>query len=89
MMLQQCHRIIPLKEKLNEKEKNDILLPRPQTYRDIVISNELQVTNGGARFLLHDNLDSNVRLIILSCDDDLDRLSNSDHWHCDRTFKVY
>lgn len=47
------------------------------------------MTNGGARFLLHDNLDSNKRLIVLSGDDDLDRLSNSEHWHCDGTFKVY
>lgn len=72
-----------------KRKKNDIPLPRPQTYRDIVIPNELQVTNGGARFLLHDNLDSNKRLIVLSGDDDLDRLSNSEHWHCDGTFKVY
>jgi hypothetical protein len=70
------------------RKKNDIPLPRPQTYAEIVIPDELQITNGGARFLLYDNQDPNRRLIILSSDDDLDRLSNSEHWHSDGTFKV-
>jgi hypothetical protein len=70
------------------KKKNDIPLPRPQTYAEIVIPDKLQITNAGARFLLYENQDPNRRLIILSSDDDLDRLSNSEHWHSDGTFKV-
>ncbi len=70
-----------------KRKKNDIPLPRPQTFSEILIPDELQITNSGARFLLYDNHHPNRRLIILS-DDDLDRLSNSDHWHCDDTFKV-
>jgi hypothetical protein len=71
-----------------KRKKNDIPLPRPQTFSEILIPDELQITNSGARFLLYDNHHPNRRLIILSSDDDLDRLSNSDHWHCDGTFKV-
>ncbi|CAF1483628.1 unnamed protein product, partial [Rotaria sordida] len=70
-----------------KRKRNNIPLPRPQTYAEIVIPDELQVTNAGARFLLYDNQDPNRRLIILSSDDDLDRLSNSEHWHSDSTFK--
>jgi hypothetical protein len=72
-----------------KRKRNDIPLPRPQTFSEIVIPDELQITNGGARFMLYDNKDPNRRLILLSSDDDLDRLSNSEHWHCDGTFKVF
>ena len=71
-----------------KRKKNDIALPTPSSFGDIQIPAELQVTNGGARFLLYDNENNNHRMIILSSDDDLDRLSNSGHWHCDGTFKV-
>ena len=33
-------------------------------------------------------IDTDHKIIILSSDEDLDRLSNSEHWHCDVTFKV-
>ncbi|CAF1149113.1 unnamed protein product, partial [Didymodactylos carnosus] len=46
------------------------------------------VINGGDRSLLYDNEDSDYRTIVLSSDDDLNRLSNSEHWHADDTFKV-
>jgi hypothetical protein len=49
---------------------------------------ELRVTNGGDRFLLYDNEDSDHRIIILSSDDNLHRLPNSEHWHCDGAFKA-
>ena len=71
-----------------KRKNNDIALPSPSSFGDIQIPDELKVTNGGARFLLYDNEKNNHRMIILSSDDDLDRLSNSDHSHCDGTFKV-
>ncbi|CAF3138310.1 unnamed protein product [Rotaria socialis] len=71
-----------------ERKRNDIPLPRPLTYDEIVIPDELQITNGGARFLLYDNQDPNRRLIILSSDDDLDLLFNREHWNNDGTFKA-
>ncbi|CAF1234995.1 unnamed protein product [Rotaria sp. Silwood1] len=72
----------------HKRQRNDIPLPRPLIYTEIVIPDELQITNGGARFLLYDNQDPSRRLIILSSDDDLNRLSNSEHWHSDCTFKA-
>ena len=71
-----------------KRKRNDIPLPRPQAFTEIVIPDELQLTNVAARFLLYDNKDADRRLIILSSDDDLDHLSNSEQWHCDGTFKV-
>ncbi|CAF4044454.1 unnamed protein product, partial [Didymodactylos carnosus] len=58
-------------------------LPRPTSFEDISIPQQLTVTNGGDRFLLYDNEDSDHRTIILSSDDDLNRLSNSEYWHAD------
>ncbi|CAF4679203.1 unnamed protein product, partial [Rotaria magnacalcarata] len=69
--------------------KKDIPLPRPKSFDDIMIPDGLKVTHGGGRFLLYDNGSSSERIIILSSDDDLDCLSNSEHWHSDGTFKVY
>lgn len=63
-------------------------MPRPKSFSEILIPDELKVTNGGDRFLLYDNERNNHRIIILSSDDDLDRLSNSEHWYSDGTFKV-
>ncbi|CAF2617287.1 unnamed protein product [Rotaria sp. Silwood2] len=71
-----------------KRKKKDIPLPRPKSFNEIRISDELKATNGGSRFLLYDNEDSVHRIIILSSDDDLDRLSNSEHWHSDGTFKI-
>jgi hypothetical protein len=77
------------KELLIEKgKKQDIPLPRPTSFNDIFIPDELKVTNDGERFLLYDNEDPDNRMIILSPDDDLDRLSNSEHWHSDGTSKA-
>ena len=71
-----------------KRKKQLIPLPRPRTFDEILIPDELKIINGGKRFLLYDNGDSNNRILILSSDNDLDRLSNSDHWHSDGTFKV-
>ena len=71
-----------------KRKRNDLPLPTPKSFRDICIPDELKITNAGERFLLYDNGDVDHRMIILSSDDDLDRLSNSEHWHCDGTFKV-
>ena len=62
-----------------KRKKQHIPLPRPRTFDEILIPDELKITNDGKRFLLYDNGDSNNRILILSSDDDLDRLSNSDH----------
>ncbi|CAM4846255.1 unnamed protein product, partial [Rotaria magnacalcarata] len=70
------------------RKKQDIPIPTPITFTDINIPDELRTTNNGDRFLLYDNGDSSRRIIILSPDEDLDRLSNSEHWHCDGTFKL-
>ena len=72
-----------------KSKKNDIALPSRRSPSYIEITDELKITNGGVRFLLYDNGDNDHRLIILSSVDDLDLLSNSDHWHCDGTFKVW
>ena len=71
-----------------KRKKNDVPLPRPTSLSEIAIPDELKVTNGGNRFLLYDNGDVANRMIILSAADDLDRLSNSEHWHSDGKFKV-
>ncbi|CAF1040470.1 unnamed protein product [Rotaria sordida] len=66
----------------------NIPLPRPNSFDDIYIPDELRVANSGSRFLLSDNENNSDRMIILSSDDDLDRLSNSDYSHIDGTFKA-
>jgi hypothetical protein len=71
-----------------KRKQKDLPLSRPTSFSDILIPDELKLTNGGDRFLLYDNEDPEHRMIILSSDDDLDRLSNSEHWHCDGTFKA-
>ncbi|CAF2102258.1 unnamed protein product [Rotaria magnacalcarata] len=71
-----------------KRRKKYLPLPRPKSFGEIMIPDELKKTNGGGRFLLYDNESSSHRIIILSSDDDLDRLSNSEHWHSDGTFKV-
>ncbi|CAF1363072.1 unnamed protein product [Didymodactylos carnosus] len=49
-----------------KRKKDDIPLPRPTSFEDISIPQQLTVTNGGGRFLLYDNEDSDYRTIILS-----------------------
>ncbi|CAF5179730.1 unnamed protein product, partial [Rotaria magnacalcarata] len=71
-----------------KRRKKYLPLPRPKSFGEIMIPDELKKTNGGGRFLLYDNESSSHRIIILSSDDDLDRLSNSEHWHSDGTFKI-
>lgn len=71
-----------------KRKKEDLPLPRPASFNDILIPDELKVTNGGDRFVLYDNEDPDHRMIILSSDDDLDCLSNSENWHGDGTFKA-
>lgn len=71
-----------------KRKRNDIALPTPTSFNEIHILDELRVTNGGERFLWYDNEDEDHRMIILAADDCLDRLANSEHWHCDGTFKV-
>lgn len=72
-----------------KRKQNEIPLPRPTTFNDIQIPEELKITNSGDRFLLYDNGSVEHRMIILSSDADLDRLSNSEHWHSDGTYKVH
>ncbi|CAF1544899.1 unnamed protein product [Rotaria sp. Silwood1] len=71
-----------------KRKKQDLPLSRPTSFNDILIPDALKVTNGGNRFLLYNNEDPDHRMIILSSDDDLDCLSNSENWHCDGTFKT-
>ncbi|CAF5225811.1 unnamed protein product, partial [Rotaria magnacalcarata] len=71
-----------------ERKPEDLPLLRPTSFNDILIPDELKVTNGGDRFVLYDNEDPNHTMIILSSDDDLDCLSNSENWHGDGTFKT-
>ena len=78
-----------MQHKIERKRKQqDKPLPTFISFNDISISDELRVTNNNERFLLYDNGHSNHRIIILSSNEDLDRLSNSERWHCDSTFKV-
>ncbi|CAF3132612.1 unnamed protein product [Rotaria sp. Silwood2] len=70
-----------------KRKKNNISLPNPTCFQDIVIPDQLKLTNSGDRFLLYDNEDNDSRIIILSSDDDLKRLSQCDHWHADGTFR--
>ncbi|CAF4598316.1 unnamed protein product, partial [Rotaria sp. Silwood1] len=72
-----------------KRKKQDLPLSRPTSFNDILIPDALKVTNGGNRFLLYNNEDPDHRMIILSSDDDLDCLSNSENWHCDGTFKTH
>ncbi|CAF0913032.1 unnamed protein product [Didymodactylos carnosus] len=71
-----------------KRKKDDIPLPKLTSFEDISIPQQLTVTNGGDRFLLYDNEDSDDRTIILLSDDALNRLSNSEYWHAYGTFKV-
>ncbi|CAF2115999.1 unnamed protein product [Rotaria magnacalcarata] len=72
---------------LNVNKKDDLLLPQPTSFNDILIPDELKVTNGVDRFVLYDNEDPDHRMITLSSDDDLDCLSTSENWHGGGTFK--
>ena len=76
-------RIIERKRKQHDKP-----LPASTSFSDISIIDGLRVTNNSERFLLYDNRHSDHKIIILSSDEDLYRLSNSEHWHCDGTFNV-
>ncbi|CAF3615855.1 unnamed protein product, partial [Rotaria socialis] len=55
-----------------KRKTEDLPLPRPTSFNDILIPGELNVTNGGDQFVLYDNESPNHRMIILSSDDDLD-----------------
>ncbi|CAF2136303.1 unnamed protein product [Rotaria magnacalcarata] len=70
-----------------QRKKKDLLLPQPTSFNDILIPDELKVTNGVDRFVLYDNEDPDHRMITLSSDDDLDCLSTSENWHGGGTFK--
>ncbi|CAF4367555.1 unnamed protein product [Rotaria sp. Silwood2] len=80
----------PPSQRTIEQKREKQYLPslRPKSFSDILIPNELNVTNGGGRFLLHDNDDVGHGKIVLSSDDDLDCLLNSENWHCAETFKA-
>ena len=71
-----------------KRKQQDKSLPTPTSFNDIFIPDELRVTNVSKRFLLYDNRHSDHKIIVLSSDEDLDRLSNSEHWQCHGTFKV-
>ncbi|CAM4892202.1 unnamed protein product, partial [Rotaria socialis] len=55
-----------------KRKTEDLPLPRPTSFNDILIPDELNVTNGGDQFVLYDNESPNHRMIILISDDDLD-----------------
>ncbi|CAF3216160.1 unnamed protein product [Rotaria sp. Silwood2] len=57
-------------------------------FRILNIPQHLKLTSGGNKCLLYDNKGYYTRIIILSSDDNLHRLSSSEHWHADETFKV-
>ncbi|CAF1311074.1 unnamed protein product [Rotaria sordida] len=88
-MMEQLFQLIHYPNELLNEEEKKIPLPTPTSFSNICIPDELKITNGGSRFLLYDNQHTENRIIILSSDDDLDRLSNFDHWHNDGTFKLY
>ena len=71
-----------------KSKQQDKPLPTPASFNDISIPDELRITNDSEKFLLYDNRHSDHRIIILSSDENLDRLSYSEHCHCDGTFKV-
>ena len=71
-----------------KRKQQDKPLPTSTSFNDISIPDELRVTSDSERFLLYDNGCSDHRIIILSSDEDLDRLSNSENWRGDGTFKV-
>ncbi|CAF3873782.1 unnamed protein product [Rotaria sordida] len=71
-----------------KRKKNDMPLSTPLSFENIIIPEELKLTNTGDKFLLYDNEKNDNRIIILSSSTDLNRLSISDHWHMDGTFKV-
>ena len=71
-----------------KRKKNDIPLPTPSSFESIVIPEQLKLTNTGDQFMLYDNEQNDNRIIIFSSMADLNRLSNSEHWHADGTFKV-
>ena len=59
-----------------KRKRNNAPLPSPESFQDIILPQHLMLTNSGNRFLLHDNEDNDARIIILSSDHDLNRLSN-------------
>lgn len=76
-------------EQLSMIEKNDIPLPRPKSFRYILIPHEKQVRNHDSWFALDDHLDLHRRLIILSSEDDWDCLPNTQPCYIDGNFQTY
>ncbi|CAF0979411.1 unnamed protein product [Didymodactylos carnosus] len=70
------------------RKKADHPLPTPQQLSDIHFPQELTLTTTNERFLLCDINHHQHRIIIFASDKDLERLSNSERWHCDGTFKI-
>lgn len=72
------------------RERNDDLPVNPQSREAIpTIPNNLAVTTGGDRFLLHDSgFGDENRMIVFASDQALDLLKQSDHWLGDGTFSV-
>ena len=67
---------------------NDIPLSSPTSFQDIIIPQELKLTNSGDRILIYDNENVNSRMIVFSSNSDFSCLSSSQLWHADGTFKV-
>ena len=63
----------------HKRKKNNILLQNPTCFQDIIISEQLKLTNTGDKSLLHDNENNDIRIIILSSESDLKRLSQCEH----------
>ena len=61
----------------------------PTSFQDLDIPDQFKLTNGGARFLLHDTGNQDPTRQVIYCSDlALQLLSTSRHLLCDATFKV-
>ena len=71
-----------------KRKKSSIPFPNPTYFQGIIIPEQLKLTNSGDKFLSYDNEDDDSRIIILSDEGDIKRLSQSEHRHADGTFKL-
>lgn len=83
-------RSVPLLKKLIQRtrKQTDEFPPEPTSRSDISIPENFTNTLSGNRFLLHDNLEPNERIILFCTDNCLTMLSRCREWFCDGTFKT-
>ena len=63
-----------------KRKKNNISLPNPTYFQDIIIPEQLKLIHTGDKFLLHDSEDNNARIIMLTVEGNLKRLSQCEQW---------